>query len=91
MKKTVSRNLITGLVVVAVVALLMVWGMQGVANVECEVCIEFKGQERCRTAQGSSRDEALRTAINNACAELTGSMAETIQCERSEPVSVECR
>jgi hypothetical protein len=53
-----------------------------------EVCMEFKGGRDCRTAQAANREEALRTAITNACAQLSGGVIEVSQCEHTQPASV---
>jgi hypothetical protein len=53
-----------------------------------EVCMEFKGNRDCRTAQAVTREEALRTAITNACAQLSGGVIESSQCEHTQPASV---
>lgn len=55
----------------------------------CRVCMSFKGGSDCRTASAANRQEALRTAITNACAQLSGGVVESNQCETSPPVSVE--
>jgi hypothetical protein len=59
-------------------------------RVSCEVCVEFKGQKVCRTARGPSREEAVTTARDNACAQVAASRTESILCGGSEPASVTC-
>lgn len=54
----------------------------------CQVCMSFNGRRDCRTAAAESRENALRTAITNACAELAGGRSETNQCEMTSPDSV---
>jgi hypothetical protein len=60
------------------------------AKVSCEVCMEFKGQEACRTASGTSRDEAASTARDNACAQVAFGREDSILCGNTEPSSVQC-
>jgi hypothetical protein len=55
----------------------------------CTVCMSFGGRRDCRTASAGSREHALQTAITNACAQLAGTKAETNECERSQPDSVQ--
>lgn len=55
----------------------------------CRVCMSFKGGQDCRTASAATQQEALRTAITNACAQLSGGIIEANQCETSQPVSVD--
>jgi len=59
------------------------------AGARCRVCMSFKGAGDCRTASAANRQEALRTAIVNACAQLSGGVIESSQCENTPPVSVE--
>lgn len=53
-----------------------------------EVCMEFQGQTNCRTAQGSSEEAALRTAVDNACAMISSGMTDSMACSSSRPQSV---
>jgi hypothetical protein len=59
------------------------------AGARCRVCMSFKGASDCRTASAANRQEALRTAITNACAQLSGGVIESNQCETAPPLSVE--
>ena len=59
------------------------------AAARCRVCMSFKGAGDCRTASAANRQEALRTAITNACAQLSSGVIESNQCETTPPVSVE--
>ena len=54
----------------------------------CQVCMTFNGRRDCRTASAETREDALRTAITNACAELAGGRIENNQCEMTTPESV---
>lgn len=84
MKKT---HVIAMLFVAAVLAMIVLTSFSG-NRVRCEVCMEFKGGRDCRTAQAANREEALRTAITNACAQLASGVIETGQCESTRPVSI---
>ncbi len=54
----------------------------------CEVCMAFQGRRDCRTASADSRENALRTAVTNACAQLASGVIESSQCENTPPESV---
>jgi hypothetical protein len=54
----------------------------------CQVCMVFNGRRDCRTASAETRENALRTAITNACAELAGGRSETNECENTKPESI---
>jgi len=60
-------------------------------RVGVEVCMVFHGQRDCRKAQAKDRQQALRTAITNACAQLAGGVTDTGQCENTPPESVAWR
>jgi len=54
----------------------------------CEVCMSFQGRKDCRTAAADTRDHAVRTAVDNACAQLASGVIDTSNCTQSAPVSV---
>jgi hypothetical protein len=62
----------------------------GLRRASCEVCIDFQGRSACRTAKGPTRDEAINTAHDNACATITQGRTESILCGGSQPKSVAC-
>jgi hypothetical protein len=58
--------------------------------VECEVCMEFKGDRACRTGSASTRAEAQRGAVTAACAVLAGGVTQRLECDRTRPRSMQC-
>ena len=60
-------------------------------SVGVEVCMVFRGQRDCRKAQAKDRQQALRTAITNACAQLASGVTDTGQCENTPPDSITWR
>ncbi len=58
---------------------------------ECEVWMEFRGHAEHRTGASATRDEAVRSAVTSACGTLASGMAESMACDRTPPVKVECR
>ena len=84
MKKTV----LFGIVFVALVLGYIVVSSFSRPKFRCQVCMAFNGRRDCRTASAETRENALRTAITNACAELAGGRTETSQCENTKPDSV---
>ncbi len=83
----------TTLVILGIAAFLgfaavMTWSMLGTRKNRVEVCMEFKGQSACRTASGPTRDEAVKTATDNACALIASGMTDTMTCGHMQPVSV---
>ena len=81
------------IITVAIVVLtlgVLILAMMQQAEVSCEVCVTFQGRTACREALGSDRDEAIRTATDNACGLLTRGMANSIGCQNTTPDSVTC-
>ena len=85
MKKTTWLAIAFGVIVIGYV---MISSFRPAAA-RCRVCMSFKGASDCRTASAATRQEALRTAITNACAQLSGGVIESNQCETTPPVSVD--
>lgn len=67
---------------------LLVYLTLGLAQFTCEVCMEYQGQRNCATASGTTKEEAVRTASDTACATISAGMTESIQCGNTPPVSV---
>ncbi|HEX3748716.1 MAG TPA: hypothetical protein VHW09_32540 [Bryobacteraceae bacterium] len=55
----------------------------------CQICISFKGQRDCGIGASQTESEAVRTATTIACAQLSGGVTETNQCENTPPDSVQ--
>jgi hypothetical protein len=60
-------------------------------RVGVEVCMVFRGQRDCRKARARNREQAERTAITNACAQLASGVTDTGLCENTPPESVTWR
>jgi hypothetical protein len=67
---------------------IMFTSTRGLSSHRVEVCVEFQGQSACRTASGATRDEALRTARDNACAQVSSGMTDSIACQNTLPKRV---
>lgn len=50
-----------------------------------ELCIEYNGQESCKTASGATREAALRIAAENACALISSGPTGTVNCQNTPP------
>jgi hypothetical protein len=84
------KSLLAGIVVFAIVGVLIYFAMSGQTAATCEVCIEFNGHTQCRTAKAPTKQEAIRTATDMACAELASGMNESMSCGRTTPKSTKC-
>jgi len=85
------RNTVAAVCVLAPVIGFVIYSSFQVSTVECEVCMAFDGHEVCRSASAATRQEALRSATDNACALLTSGMTQTIRCQGGKPVKSQCR
>ena len=81
----VKKPVLVGILIFAALIALIAYSTMNTAAHGVEVCIEFNGRTSCRTTAGSTREFALRTAISNACADLSSGVTEVLACERTEP------
>ena len=85
----ISKN--TGLIVAATIvglAALVYFSATGLTAYRVEVCMAYEGRTACRTASGAEKESALRTASDNACAQISSGMTDSMACGRSVPTSV---
>ncbi len=66
----------------------MTYMMLGQRKNRVEVCMGFQGRTACKIASAESREEALRTATDNACALIAFGVTDSGACGRSQPLSV---
>ncbi len=66
-------------------AALLAWSTLGQRRFRVEVCMEFAGRTECRVAAGATKETALRTATENACALLAPGRTESRDCEAQPP------
>ena len=83
-----KKSVVLGILFVAAVVILVVYSTLGAGRVRCEVCITYEGRNACRTASARTRELALRTATENACAQIASGVTESNQCENTPPDSV---
>ena len=83
-------TIITILLIVGFGALLL-YNTVSAQKVECNVCVEFNGKRNCATASHESEAEAKRSAQTTACGILASGMNESIACDRTPPLSTQCR
>jgi len=84
----VKKSVWLGILFVLIVVGFVVYSTMGAGRVHCEVCITFRGQRACRVASARTRDLALRTATENACAMLASGVTDSNQCNNTAPDSV---
>lgn len=85
-----QRGLLTAAGVILFFAALW-YGVRAEQQVECEVCIAFKGWRECRTGRGGSEEEAVRGATTSACAVMGSGVTDAFACDATPPESLTCR
>jgi len=84
----VSKTVVLAIAFIAAVLGVLVYTTMGNARYRCEACMSFQGRSACRTAGASTKQQALRTATENACAQIASGVTDSIACENSPPTSV---
>jgi len=72
----------------AAVLAVLIFTTMGTNKFRCEVCITFNGRTACRTAGASTEAQAVRTATENACAQIASGVTDSMACESTPPQSV---
>jgi hypothetical protein len=75
------------LFVVVVLGFIVYSTFQG-TGYKCEVCVTFNGRTDCRVAGAKTQEHAIRTAVENACAQLASGVADSTRCDQTRPDSV---
>ena len=60
----------------------------GQKHYRVEVCVAYMGRTDCRTASAATKQQAQRTATENACAVIASGMTDSIACANTPPTSV---
>jgi hypothetical protein len=53
-----------------------------------KVCMAFNGASSCKVASASTDTAAIRTATEDACADISGGVTDTVKCQNETPQSV---
>jgi hypothetical protein len=83
-------RVIVGLLVGAAFLGAMVYAVMQESQVQCEVCVQYRGHSACRTSSAVDRNSAIRGAVSAACAVLSGGVTDGIDCGATQPRSVSC-
>ena len=59
-------------------------------RVTCEVCIAYRGRQKCEVAIAVDRAAALMQATSSACTQISGGVTDGIQCNQTPPLSTHC-
>jgi len=90
MKHPMAKAVIIGLFfAVTTITIVVLSAMDSYSN-SCNVCVTYNGKTQCREAYGASRDEAIQTAVSNACSFLASGMTQSVQCTHTVPSAITC-
>lgn len=78
--------MIVGLVAIALFGFI-VYSTVLQANLEYEVCVNYKGRSHCATAAGRTAQEAIATGQQVGCALVTNGRDENMACLAQAPAS----
>jgi hypothetical protein len=79
---------IAGVVLAVVVLAALIYTSFGNSHFRCEVCVAYGGRNACRKASAATKEQALRSATDNACAQVASGVTATMVCESAQPVRV---
>jgi hypothetical protein len=68
----------------------VIWSAFEATQVQCEICVEYKGRSACSTAQAVDVLQAEAQALSGACSQVTGGVTETLECDRTPPTTRRC-
>ncbi len=84
-----ARTTVGALLGLAFVAA-VIWAAFEATQVQCEICVEYKGRKACSTAQAADVLQAEAQALSGACSQVTGGVTETLECDRTPPTLRRC-
>jgi hypothetical protein len=80
-----KKPVLVGVIFVLVVLAVLVYSSFHLAAYGVEVCMNYNGRTACSTAKGASKETALDSAIQTACAQIASGVTDTIGCGRTAP------
>jgi hypothetical protein len=81
---------VVGILVGAAFIAFMIYSVMAESRVECEVCVEFRGNSVCRSSKAVDQEHAISGAMAAACAVLSGGVTDGIRCTSTVPRSQRC-
>lgn len=90
-KSKIKWPVVAGAVFIAGFIALMAYTTGGNAKYRCEVCVTFESRTICRNAAAPTQAEAVRTATDNACTDLSSGMTSLMHCQNEAPRKITWR
>jgi hypothetical protein len=78
-------------VAIGLLGTFLVLGSLNTVQVECSLCVTYRGQTDCRTGSGADETEARQAAMKAACGLMAAGMTETVACQNTTPTNVQCQ
>ena len=82
------KPVLLGVIFAGIVLAVLIYTSFGNQKHRCEVCVAYDGRTACRKASAATKESALRSATDNACAQIASGVTATMVCTAAEPVSV---
>src|SRR4051812_15457571 len=86
----VQTKVILGALAFVLLIAYLIYSSVALAQMNCQVCINFHGRTGCGTARGVDTNEAQKTATDVACASISSGVTDTIACANTPPVKLMC-
>jgi hypothetical protein len=84
----VKKPAIIGILLAVGILAAIIFTTFGNQGYRCEVCMTYKGRSACRAAAASTKENAERTATQNACAQISDGSFDSARCENTPPDSI---
>jgi len=86
-----SKPAIVGILFAVLLFGVVVYQTVFTPQIECNVCVDFEGRQKCLTVRGESETDVLQTGKDNACSFVTTGRAEAFRCSGTPPTKTECK
>jgi hypothetical protein len=78
---------IIALVVVAIAVMIVYSTVHG-PRYRVEVCMAYQGRSACKKVAAKSEQAALRSGMENACADIASGVTDSMNCTQAQPQRV---
>jgi hypothetical protein len=83
-----KKPIIAAVILAAALLALIAYSTMGLSKFKVEVCMEYNGQRSCAITSASDKNFAIRSAIQQACAEIVSGVTATMGCQAANPASI---
>ena len=84
-----KRTLLIAVLFAIAVLVAVIFSTPRRGKFRCNVCITYQGRQACRAASADTREQAIRAAIENTCAQIASGVTDSMQCEHTTPDRIE--